>query len=105
MAATASGRPASARPRATRLSTETKAAPKTTEFMAFLAVVVGILLSAALIKGGDSGGTDEFIARHAWLYVSIVTTGYLISRGLAKSGSREPYFEDGTNAERTVDGR
>jgi hypothetical protein len=52
-------------------------------------LVVSILLSAALIKGGDNG-TDEFIARNAWLYVSILGAGYFISRGLAKSGSYEP---------------
>ena len=77
-----------------RLTTETKASFKTSEFFAFLAVVAAILISAAAIKGGDNG-TDEFIARHAWLYVSIVTAAYMISRGLAKSGSREPYNDDG----------
>ena len=87
-----------------RLATETKAAPKTTEFVAFLVVVVGILISAMLIKGGDSeDGTDAFIAKQAWLYVSIVTAGYLISRGLAKSGSREPYWGGGTNEDRDRD--
>jgi hypothetical protein len=88
-----------------RLSTETKAAPKTTEFMAMVVVILGILISAALIKGGDTGGTDEFIARQAWLYVAIVAAGYMISRGLAKSGSREPYFDGGTNENRDLDGR
>jgi len=87
-----------------RLSTETKAAPKTTEFIAMVAVIVGILISAALIKGGDSGGTDEFIARQAWLYVAIVAAGYMISRGLAKSGVRETYFDGGTNNSRDYDG-
>jgi len=77
----------------TRLTTETKAAFKTTEFWAMVVVIVGILVSAAAIKGGDNG-TDEFIARHAWLYVSIVAAGYMISRGLAKSGSHEPYNDD-----------
>lgn len=90
--------------RSTRLSTETKAAPKTTEFLFMVVVVVGILLSAALVKGGDTNGTDEFIARQAWLYVSIVSGAYFISRGLAKSGSREPYFAGGTNAQ-SDDGR
>ena len=80
-----------------RLSTETKAGLKTTEFMAWLVVSALILLSALLIKGGDTGGTDEFIARQAWLYVAIVTAGYMISRGVAKSGSREPYYDGGTN--------
>lgn len=75
-----------------RLSTETKQAFKTTEFWAMVAVIVGILVAAALIKGGDTApGTDEFIAKQAWLYVAIVAVGYMISRGLAKSGSREPY--------------
>ncbi|MFP5363673.1 MAG: hypothetical protein ACLGI5_13195 [Thermoleophilia bacterium] len=56
-----------------------------------IAVILGILIAAAVIKGGDSGGTDEFIARQAWLYVAIVAAAYMISRGLAKSGSRDPY--------------
>ncbi|HEV7846522.1 MAG TPA: hypothetical protein VGO83_09720 [Thermoleophilaceae bacterium] len=68
---------------------ETKASFKTTEFWAMIVLVVSILISAALIKGGDNG-TDEFIARNAWLYVSILGAGYFISRGLAKSGSYEP---------------
>jgi uncharacterized membrane protein YcjF (UPF0283 family) len=68
---------------------ETKAAFKTTEFWAMVVLVVTILVSAALINGGDNG-TDEFIARNAWLYVSILGAGYFISRGLAKSGSYEP---------------
>ncbi|MCW3040530.1 MAG: hypothetical protein JWM31_2435 [Solirubrobacterales bacterium] len=86
-----------------RLSTETKAAPKTTEFVFMILVIVGILISAAVIKGGDTHGTDEFIAKQAWLYVSIVAGSYFISRGLAKSGSREPYFEGGSNQERDAD--
>ena len=76
-----------------RLTTETKQAFKTTEFWAMVALVVAILVSAALIKGGDNG-TDEFIARQAWLYVAILGAGYFISRGLAKSGSREPYTDE-----------
>jgi len=78
------------------LTTETKSSLKTTEFWAMVAVIAGILISAALIKGGDTApGTDEFIARQAWLYVAIVAVGYMVSRGLAKSGSREPYDAHG----------
>lgn len=87
-----------------RLTTETKHATKTTEFFFMLAVIAGILISAAVVKGGDTGGTDEFIARQSWLYVSIVAGAYFVSRGLAKSGSREPYWSGGTNADRDVDG-
>ena len=68
---------------------ETKASFKTTEFWAMVVLVASILIAAALIKGGDNG-TDEFIAKQAWLYVSILGAGYFISRGLAKSGSYEP---------------
>ena len=80
---------------ARRLATETKQAFKTTEFFAMVGVIVAILVSAALIKGGDTApGSDEFVAKQAWLYVAIVASAYMISRGLAKSGSREPYTED-----------
>lgn len=88
---------ATSRPRAGRavhrLTTETKQAFKTSEFWAMVGLVAAILVSAALIKGGDNS-TDEFIARQAWLYVSILGAGYFISRGLAKSGSSEPYTDD-----------
>ena len=79
--------------RSRRLTTETKQAFKTTEFWAMVGVVVAILASAALINGGDTDGTDEFIARQAWLYVAIVAGAYFIGRGLAKSGSSDPYTD------------
>lgn len=74
-----------------RFTTETKESFKTSEFWLTIGVIAAILISAAAIKGGDTEGTDEFIARHAWLYVAIVTAAYSIGRGLAKSGSNEPY--------------
>ena len=76
-----------------RLRTETKAAFKTTEFWAMVGLIVAILISAAVINGGDNG-TDEFIARQAWLYVAILGGAYSISRGLAKSGSSDPYWDE-----------
>jgi hypothetical protein len=74
-----------------RLSTETKASFKTTEFFAFLAMTVGILIAAAVVDQSNAGGMG---AKQAWLYVTILTVGYMVSRGLAKSGSRQPYDED-----------
>ena len=71
--------------------TETKASFKTTEFFAFLAIVVGVLIAAAVVDQADAGGLG---AKQAWLYVTILTVGYMVSRGLAKSGSRQPYDED-----------
>ena len=73
-----------------RLATETKASFKTTEFMAFVAVLVGILIAAAVVDEADAGGLG---AKQAWLYVTILTVGYMVSRGLAKSGSSQPYDE------------
>jgi hypothetical protein len=73
---------------ARRLVTETKAAFKTTEFFAFLAVLAGILISAAVVDQSDAGGLG---AKQAWLYATILTVGYMVSRGLAKSGSGDPY--------------
>jgi hypothetical protein len=78
---------------ARRLTTETKQAFKTSEFWAMVGLIVAILISAAVINGGDNG-TDQFIARQAWLYVSILGAGYFISRGLAKSGSSDPYTDE-----------
>jgi uncharacterized membrane protein YcjF (UPF0283 family) len=74
-----------------RYTTETKGSFKTSEFWLTVAAIAGILISAAVIKGGDTSGTDEFIARNAWLYVAIVVAAYSVGRGLAKSGTHEPY--------------
>ena len=78
---------------------ETKSSFKTSEFWAMVALVVTILVSAALINGGDNG-TDQFIAKQAWLYVSILGAGYFVSRGLAKSGSYEPDGDDNGGTDR-----
>ena len=83
-----------------RLSTETKQSFKTTEFWAMVVVVLGILIASALIGEGDgnTGGngdpTDAFPAARAWLYVAITASAYMVSRGLAKAGSRDPYWAD-----------
>ena len=75
-----------------RLATETKASFKTTEFFAYLAVLAGVLLAGVIVE--DEGGNDFFTADKVWLYATILTVGYMVSRGLAKSGSRQPYDED-----------
>jgi hypothetical protein len=76
-----------------RLTTETKAAFKTTEFYAYLAAVVGVLIAGNTIEGAD-GGADPFAGDKVWLYVTLLTIGYMVSRGFAKAGSREPYDAD-----------
>ena len=77
-----------------RLTTETKHAFKTTEFWAMVGVIAGILIASAVVDAGEGAGAagDAFSAQRAWLYVAIVAVGYMVSRGLAKAGSREPYW-------------
>jgi hypothetical protein len=71
-------------------TTETKAAFRTTEFVAYVVTVVGVLLASYLVGDADGRG-DVFLADKAWFYVTLLTIGYLVSRGLAKSGSRARY--------------
>jgi hypothetical protein len=42
----------------------------------------------------SSEGSYAIGADHAWLYATVLTVGYMISRGIAKSGSREFYDRD-----------
>jgi hypothetical protein len=88
-----------ARRASARLSTETKHSSKTSELYIYLAVTIGVLIAGLVTKAGD-GHDDRLNAHDTWLVVAIVTVGYLLSRGLAKSGSREPYFAGGTNDSR-----
>ena len=68
-------------------TTETKSAFKTTELIVFVLSVLGVLIAAAVTDNGDDG--QGFGARSAWLYVTLLSIGYMISRGLAKAGSRQ----------------
>jgi hypothetical protein len=79
-----------------RLTTETKHAFKTTEFWTMVALVIGILIASRVVgdNNGNAQGVDQFPAVRAWLYVAIVGVGYMVSRGLAKAGSRDPYWAD-----------
>ena len=78
------------RPR--RLSTETKASTKTTELAIFVLMVIAVIATANFYDGdaGSTGG-DPFGATTAMRYVVYLTIAYLVSRGLAKSGSHENY--------------
>ena len=89
-----------------RLSSETKHSVKTTEFYAMLAVIAGILIASWIVGQGDGNGNanvDAFPATRAWLYVAIVAVGYMVSRGLAKAGSRDPYWSSGDELPRRRD--
>jgi uncharacterized MAPEG superfamily protein len=78
---------------ARRLATETKSFFKTSEFAAFVLMVIAILIAGNSIEG-EEGGADIFAADKVWLYITILTVGYMISRGIAKSGARDPYWDE-----------
>ncbi len=68
-----------------REKTETKSAYKTTELIVYVVAVVAVLLAGLIVDG--------FNATETWLYFTLLSIAYMVSRGLAKSGSSEPYSE------------
>ena len=76
-----------------RRSFETKASFKTTELIVYVVSVLAVLIASIVVDGngnGDNGASgDYFRADRAWFYVVLLTIGYMVSRGLAKSGSRD----------------
>ncbi|MGR6318168.1 hypothetical protein Q2K19_01995 [Micromonospora soli] len=66
--------------------TETKPSFATTEFWVYLIAVAGVLVASYLV-GKNSVGVDIFRAPQAWFFITLLTLGYLGSRGLAKAGS------------------
>lgn len=60
------------------------------------------MIITALVVGKDGSGADPFSALDAIRYISYIsypTIGYMIARGLAKSGNREDYSQN-RNAQR-----
>jgi hypothetical protein len=56
------------------------------------AILASILIASWVVDDGGGGGGDAFPAVRAWLYVAIVASAYIVSRGLAKAGSSEPHW-------------
>ena len=65
---------------------ETKLSLKTTEFWAMVTTIAAVLIAAAV--------SDTIGDVRAWTLVAALSIGYMISRGLAKSGSRYLSSED-----------
>ena len=68
---------------------ETKLSFKTTEFWAMGGVIAAILIAAAV--------SDSLDDVRAWTLVTVVAAAYIISRGLAKAGSRYTGGDDPLN--------
>ena len=67
---------------------ETRAARKTTELIAYLAAVLAVVVTAFVVGDDGDNTVDPFSAEQALRYVTFLTIGYMVARGLAKSGSR-----------------
>jgi hypothetical protein len=74
---------------ASRTQEETKQAFKTTEFFAMVGVILAILIATAV--------SDSLNDVRAWTLVAAVAIGYIVSRGLAKSGSKYTGGDDPLN--------
>jgi hypothetical protein len=70
-----------------RVVRETKPSFKTTELIVYVLSVLGVLIASWVVDVNDDG--QRFSAYQGWFLVTLLTIGYLISRGLAKSGSRD----------------
>ena len=49
---------------------------------------IGVLMASFLVGTSDAH-EDYFRADRAWFYVVLLSIGYMVSRGLAKAGSRQ----------------
>lgn len=70
-------------------SSETKFSLKTTELIAYIGAVTAVVVTAFIVGGNDQGSADPFGAAEALRYITWLTIGYMVARGLAKSGSHD----------------
>ena len=74
-----------------RLATETKSAFKTTELIVYIIAVVATIATSIALGNADGKGPDLFNSHDAMQLITFLTIGYMLARGLAKSGSRDHY--------------
>ena len=76
-----------------RISSETKPSFKTSELAVYVLAVIGVLIASAMTDASDFG------AQEAWRYITYLTVGYMVARGLAMAGARN-FFDDNENNDR-----
>jgi hypothetical protein len=69
-----------------RTFTETKNGFKTSEFYVMVLFVAGVLLSSY-------ADADSLARERGWFIAGLAVAAYIVSRGLAKLGTREPHDE------------
>jgi hypothetical protein len=65
-----------------RVSTGSQSAYLTIEMILYVLAVLGVFITSAIID--EDGPGPGFSAAQAWFYVTLLTVGFLVSRGLAK---------------------
>jgi hypothetical protein len=76
-----------AAPPRTAYTSETKPFFLTSEFLVLAAIVLGLAIAMGVL--------DTFNASRGWLLITIIGAAYMVSRGLAKAGTRDPNPRDG----------
>lgn len=71
----------------TRRTAETKASSKATELYVYLAAVLAVAVTAFVVGDNGHGSHDPFSALDALRYITYLSIGYMLARGLAKAGS------------------
>ena len=69
------------------IARETKPSFLTSELIVYALSVLSVLIACLVVDINEDG--QGFSAYQGWFLVTLLTIGYLISRGLAKSGSRD----------------
>ena len=65
----------------------------TSELIAYVATVLAVIVTAFIV-GEDDNGVDAFGAVQALQFITFLTIGYMVARGLAKSGNRSGSYDN-----------
>ena len=74
---------------AVRNANDIKISTRTLEFAVYVAAVIATIITATVV-GDDASenGADVFNAKDAMQYITFLTVGLMVARGLAKAGNR-----------------
>lgn len=72
-----------------RNTNDMKVSTRTLEFAVYVAAVLATIITAAVVGDNASeNGVDVFNASTAMQYITWLTVGFMVARGLAKAGNR-----------------
>ena len=75
-----------------RNANDIKISTRTLEFAVYVAAVIATIITAAVVgDDGSENGVDVFNASQAMQYITFLTVGLMVARGLAKAGKRVHY--------------